>query len=263
MPGELIPSFISKINRAEKHLGELEGAVDSYAVTHPYEVGHRMEGKKKVPILHFTALPINTDIPLIAGDISQNIHAGLHHLAVLLAARNRGSIMFPIFWQGVWNDSIPGENKQRADDRQRWNTYTRDMRPQAVTILKELQPPDGGGDPSEIHKLLLLSRLSNTDRHKKLNAVATGLTQVEATITRENGEQIEVVDAQPRFGIVKDGATIHLEPGEVDVEIRGTPAVVIGVTEPEGEIVIPGGFQRLIEWVREKVTGPLTPYVFP
>ena len=262
MPGELIPSFISKVNRAEKHLRGLEGAIEACAATHPYAARKRVQGKEEAFFLEFTAQPINTDIPIIAGDFVQNLHSGLHHLAVLLASRNRSSIMFPIFWQGVWNEGVQGENEQRAKNRERWITYTRDMRPEAVAILKALQPPDGGGE-SDIHKLLFLNRLSNTDRHKKLNAVPAGLTQVEATITKADGTKEEVVDAEVRFGVVQDGAKIFLKPGEVDVEVRGTPTVMIAFTDPKGQIILPDGFQRMLEWVREKVTGPLALYVFP
>lgn len=259
----LVPSFVSKLSRAETHLAELSRAIESYSGTHPYEVVYRMEGQLRVPFLKFTSNPDNTDIPVIAGDVVQNLYAGLNHLAVLLARRNRGSIMFPIFWQGVWEPAQSGENGQLTKDRERWTTYVRDMRPQAVTILKQLQPPDDGDRAGEIHKLRLIQRLANTDRHKQLNAIATGLSNLNATITRVDGTSMDYVDVPARLAIVKDGARIFLNPGELDVVVHGDPQVVIHVSDPDGEITLPDGFQRLIEWVRERVTGPLGSMIYP
>ena len=83
--------------------------------------------------------------------------------------------MFPIFWQGVWEPPVPGDDEERTKARQRWRTYTREMRPEAIAHLKWLQPPDTGGSNDRLDVLTVINRLSNTDRHSKLPVISTGL----------------------------------------------------------------------------------------
>jgi hypothetical protein len=50
------------------------------------------------------------------------------------------------------------------------------MQPGAVTILKELQPPENARDDAgNLHLLVLLNRLSNKDRRTELPLTPVGL----------------------------------------------------------------------------------------
>ena len=92
-----------------------------------------MEGskKKRVHRFHFTRQP-GDDVAIVAADFVYNIRSGLDHLApALVPPAHRTSVMFPIFFQGVWDDPVDGENEQRLKERKRWRTTTRHMHPDA------------------------------------------------------------------------------------------------------------------------------------
>src|SRR4051794_33023831 len=116
----IVPSYVAKVTRAKQHLIDLEAEIERYALRKPYTVRERIEGKKKRKVrrLAFTEDPANTDIPIIAADVIYNLRSGLDHLMASLApSARRSSVMFPVFWQGVWDAPIEGENEQRLKDR--------------------------------------------------------------------------------------------------------------------------------------------------
>ena len=120
-------SYDLKVDRAEKHLIELEFEIRRYTRRHPYLVRPGMEGKREVYRFEFTRQP-DDELAVIAGDFIYDIHSALNHLAAaLVPSKNRTKTGFPIFWQGVWEDPVAGENEQRAKDRGRWASYTREM----------------------------------------------------------------------------------------------------------------------------------------
>lgn len=134
-----VRSYDLKADRAEKHLIELEFEIHRYTRRHPYRARPGMEGKRKVYRLEYTRQP-DDELAVIAADFVYNIHSALNHLAVsMVPPKNRSSVAFPIFWQGVWEDSIEGENEQRIKDRARWCSYTREMPDEVVAILSTLR----------------------------------------------------------------------------------------------------------------------------
>src|SRR5271163_5190888 len=113
----IVPSYLSKVSRAEKHLVELHEAIDAFIASKPYTVRKRIEGKKKPKTVHrvvFTTDPVNTDIPIIAADVVYNLRSALDHLmSCLVANKKRGSVIFPVFFEGAWDDPVPGDDEQR------------------------------------------------------------------------------------------------------------------------------------------------------
>src|SRR5438270_1713262 len=125
VPVAVVPSFVAKVARAKKHLVDLEAEIDRYATGKPYAVCDPVKRKKKTRRLVFTRDPANTDIPLIAADAIYNLRSSLEHLMGALVVRGkRRSVMFPIFFQGVWEPGPPGENKERRKLRSRWASDT-------------------------------------------------------------------------------------------------------------------------------------------
>jgi hypothetical protein len=172
------PGYVLKGDRAGQHLVFLKDAIQRYADRHPYEVRKRVEGKKKgvVHRFHFTEQP-EPMLGLVAADFIYNMRSGLDHLmAALVPSARRDSSMFPVFWQGVWDDPPPRENVERTKARERWQTYVKGAHPDAVAFIKTVQPADdGGNDPKGLSSLVALNRLSNTDRHSKLPILAASL----------------------------------------------------------------------------------------
>lgn len=244
-----VPSYDLKVDRAEKHLIDLEFEIRRYTRTHPYRVGKRMEGKREAYRLEFTRQP-DEELAVIAGDFLYNIHSALNHLAAsIVPSAKRRKVNFPIFWQGVWEPPVEGENKQRAKDRERWDSYTRNMPDGAIAIIKANQPPDLGGNVDNTHALAVVNRLRNTDAHDKLMLVASTLVQPtvwyeDASGTRRGLRDLHRFDPFEGFN---HGAEINGIPKDaVNVQIEGTPHVTIRFGQIEGGFAIPEGFRELL-----------------
>jgi hypothetical protein len=272
---ELIPSYLQKISRAEKHLVDLNDEVARFQRSEPYLVRERVKRKnkkkRKVWALEFTKFPENTDVGVIAADLVHNLHSAVDHLAYRLASKERTHVEFPILWQGVWVSPDDGDNEQRLKDRERWATCTRNMRDEAVAHIKTLQPPDiGGHHPEQFNALWVIKRLSNTDKHSKLPVTAPGLVDVSGDYRMPDGLFYNFTAPQTDTGanfVMKDGAEIpNIPQPAMDVNLDGTPAIVVRITEPSRDrerdhIDIPGSLALCIEKVREGVIGPLIPYI--
>jgi hypothetical protein len=270
----VVPSCVAKLGRAEKHLVELKEAIDAYAGstpdTHPYTVRKGVEGKKKPEVyrLHFRRSPANTDIPLIAADIIYNLRSSLEHLIASMApAKYRDSLMFPIFWRGVWDPCIDGENKQRRKDRERWAAIDRALPSKAVAHLKRLQPPDDGGQ--EVHQLRLLNQLSNTDRHTKLPVTVGGLTNFMTRWYMQDGSDKIGIGSAHSGRVLEDKTEIKGAPkGAVNVEIVGTPLVSIRIRKEkiDGRMQwisteIPDTLSSMHAFISEQIIPPLIEHI--
>jgi hypothetical protein len=176
----IVPSYITKLDRAEHHLGDLKEAVAAFggtgteAESRPYTITKSREGRRDVHRLEFTRSVVNTETPLIAADAIYNMRSSLDHLMTALSPAGRNPI-FPVYFRGVADPPVDGENNQRIKLRERWTSDTAHLAPQAVEFLKRLQPPDDPTHAESPHALRLLNQLSNKDRHTRLPLVADGV----------------------------------------------------------------------------------------
>jgi hypothetical protein len=255
----IVPSYIAKVARAKEHLIDLQMAVNAYADLHPYTVSKRIEGKKETPRwrLEFTASPANTNIPILAADVIYNLRSSLDHLmSAMVAKKDRGKAMFPIFFEGVWEAIVPGENQERIKQRMRWASDIKTVPDEAVAVLKKLQPADTAGDDPRTFYLRLINGLSNRDRHEKLPVVASGLSSMRAELTIGGGKIIELRGREPD-STLQDQADLHLPVPEqvVDVQVEGLPLVAIPAHVEHQYTEIP---LRLIE-----AAAHIETYIFP
>jgi hypothetical protein len=268
----LVPSYLEKIARAEKHLIELHEAIEDYVATHPYAVRKGVEGKKQKTIhrLIFTTSPANTNIPIIAADVVYNLRSALDHLmACLVSNKERESVMFPVMFHGVWDDSPPeGEDEQRAKFRARWKSDTKSVKGGALTILKALQPPNETRNADEADRLQILNGLSNRDRHTKLPVIAPGLAQPELIVVGADGKTYDgVPEPDKPSDFVHDEARLKVPEDSVDVQIKGTPLVAIRVGQEQRRprrdrfVHLPEFMDTLIPFLQARVIKPLIPYV--
>jgi len=261
------PSHIRKIDWAEKHLVKLEELVGDFANSHPYTVTRRVEGQRKkraVWRLEFTSQP-GPDLSLIVGDILYNMRSSLDHLAAALVKPSlRSKVMFPIFTEPVWElPHVEGENPERTKSRQRWETVTRAMQPEAVAIIKNAQPIEPRPNPDQLHPLTVLNRLSNKDRHSGFSLISWGLVpEPDCEVTFEDGStRITEGTLGPYIGI-QDGAEIGgIPPGVVKVDLKGTPLVVLQVEKSWGNIRVPTNLQKIAEAIRVLILEPCEPYL--
>lgn len=260
----IVPSYIAKVARAKKHLIDLQAEIDRFAGSHPYTVRERVEGKMKRRVwrLTFTADPANTDIPIIAADVIYNLRSSLDHLMSSLVPRNqRSSAMFPVYFEGVWEPSQPGEDKQRRKERARWTSDTKALCEPALAILKSLQPADGGGEEDGIDLLRLLYRLSNRDKHEKLPVVAAGLREPFVTFSLPDGSEHRKIGSREHPAFENHADIRNLPDAAMDVQIEGTAVVAIRVAEPEGHLPLPEFLWDNVDGVENEVITPLLPFV--
>lgn len=257
-----LPSYDLKVDRAEKHLIDLELEIRRYVRLHPYQVGVRMENERKIYRLEFTRQP-DPELALIAGDFLYNIRAALDHLAKsLVPSNNRGSVYFPVLWQGVWEESTEGDDKQRRKDRAKWKTYTERMPDEAVAILKREQPPDLGSNADNTSGLAVLNRLRNTDAHSKLTIVASTLVHPVVRITDQSGEVgfMRGLSMGDRDGLPDKAVIAGVPDDAVDVEIQGIPKVTIRVGEIQGGFAVAEAFRALLLNGTRSLIEELRPY---
>jgi hypothetical protein len=183
-------------------------------------------------------------------------------MAGLVAPKERDSVMFPIFWLGVWDSPIPGENADRLKQRERWASVAAKVPDGALAVLKRLQPPDGAGPEGELNCLRALNWLSNTDRHSKLPVMAAGLQDVYAGYERPGGTR-GVGKGQVRPGsFVEDDAEVRNIPTDaMKVQVLGTPVVVVRTAIADRNLELPESLVDTLRVIREHVVPPLIPYV--
>lgn len=263
----IVPSFVAKVARAKEHLIDLEAEIGRYAARHPYTVRETIQGKKKRKVrrLVFTADPANTNIPIIAADAIYNLRSALDHLmSSLVPSDRRASVMFPVFFQGVWDPPVPGESNQRGKDRERWESTIKTLPAAAVAVLKSLQPPDASayGEDSDILKIV--NALSNTDRHTKLPVVASGLRDMRLQFTQPDGTVRHAIANPEPFHVFTDHAEIHDLPyNAMDMQIQGVPVVAIGLGHEKERryIEIPDKLTHAAKLIEDRVIPALTPHV--
>lgn len=265
------PSYIGKINRAESHLKQLKAAIDRYGGSdedgRPYAVGKSMEGKPKRQTfrLEFIRAVDTTTIPYIFADALYNLRSSLDHLMYSCATKKPDSVSFPIFWRNVWDPPVDGENKQRSKDRERWASIADKLPDEAVAFLKRLQPPDGPDDPTSPNGLRVLNGLVNNDRHSKLPVFASGLSEVQVWNLQQDGSTIRGLGIIEPDAFMADGANIQAPDGTVDMEIKGTPRIVIrtGLKDAQGRprnVPILHLVEEMITFIRDTVMPPLIPF---
>ncbi|MGA2571087.1 MAG: hypothetical protein ABSF23_11265 [Terracidiphilus sp.] len=150
-----------KIERAEKHLDELEAAILSLGQATFKLISLDSQPETGKPFLN--ARPLNVyppAIPAIAGDVIHNLRSALDHLAFHLVMvgvtfgetppEKWEDIQFPIMYSLKGYEGRKGRHIQGA-------------RREAIEAIDALKPYKGGNEA-----LWLLRRLDNTDKHSFL-----------------------------------------------------------------------------------------------
>ncbi len=258
-------SYVAKLARAKKHLVDLDEAVEGFVDSHPYAVSQRVEGKKQRRRwrVEFTASPADTDIPVIAADVVNNLRFSLDHLmCALVPQKERGKVIFPIFFQGVWDAIVPGENQERIKERTRWASVVKSLPDDAVTILKRCQAPLPAPNSPQVSRLRQINGWSNRDRHERLPILTTGIKDIKVTVTREDGG-IETADINPKGGgdSFPDGAELPIPDYAVDVQITGVALVAIRGSDDKTYSSIPQRLVIIADRIEKEIFPALAPFV--
>lgn len=207
-----------KVERAKKHIGELEVERRAFLDSKPYEVGAKPDPQIaeaiKYHIISVRKTP-NT-ILLIVGDILFNLRAALDHLAYQLASvhgtrdeKILKATYFPISDDSTkYKTEAPGKVKGMSTAAQH-----------AITATK---PYQGGNDT-----LWRLHRLNNIDKHRFLITAGFHVTSfipppimrvgIIKALAAQEGWPVIISDAQLeaiRISMPLDGGSCPLEVGD-------------------------------------------------
>jgi hypothetical protein len=154
-----------KIQRAEKHIQELHAVVKSFTAAHPIGVTGRIDPQTGEPVYYVAQTWVVPDeVPLIAGDVLQNLRSALDYLICALVRINGKEpsrfAAFPIA------DQEPALQK----DKQWFESKIEDIHEDAKAVIRSLKPYRGGDDT-----LWRLHRLNITDKHRLLFTVGVAL----------------------------------------------------------------------------------------
>jgi hypothetical protein len=157
-----------KLERAKRHMTDLENAVRAFFGTEPYKFSGKPNTQTDKTVYTMDSVePIPSKIPLIAGDVIQTLRSALDHVAYQLYRRGPGGkgdgkhIYFPI-----------AENKLKYDNQKRGQTSG--MSSQAIAAIDAIQPYGGGNDV-----LWHLHALNNVDKHRLILTAGSAVRSVD------------------------------------------------------------------------------------
>jgi hypothetical protein len=156
-----------KIERAKKHIRELDAEIRSFLAAKPYRIGTKRNPQTRQLIYYIASVrETPATMAAITGDVLQNLRSSLDHLAYQLILVGSGTtpsarIYFPI-----------------ADDATKYKVgrakRVRGMRPSAIKAIDGIKPYKGGNDT-----LWRLHKLNNVDKHRMLITVGSAFRSLD------------------------------------------------------------------------------------
>ena len=148
-----------KIERANKHIAELEDFVLRSGVLPGKTIRRNTDAETGKPFLHFGSFNIyEPDIPAIMGDAVHNLRSALDHLAyhLVMVGTDKGEVRTEP-WEKI---QFPITHSPDSYKSKRTAGKVQGMERKAIEAIDALKPYKGGNDP-----LWLLHKLDNTDKH--------------------------------------------------------------------------------------------------
>lgn len=211
---------VLKVKRAKEHSTELQRQLRSFLDSNPYKVGCKHDSTSRKLIYYVTSVDATPDcLPLVAGDIIQNLMSALDHLAYQLVCRdtndqppNPNWIYFPIA------DDLQKYEAKRAGKMQGASVDT-------LAAIDALKPYKGGND-----SLWSLYRLNNIEKHRLLltvgsQAAGINLGQLMAGVLRNKFP----VDAVTAF----EAMDIYLNPADKGFPLQPGFELYIGAPDEQ------------------------------
>ncbi|MGQ0509881.1 MAG: hypothetical protein ACT4P9_04645 [Betaproteobacteria bacterium] len=152
-----------KIERANKHILELDEAIKGFRNARPYKIAlnHDLKTGKPISAKLISIEGVPDPLAAIAGDVIQNLRSALDHLAHQLWLMVPGAdptveVNFPF-----WNE--PAKFKSALSRK------IKRCRQDAIDVLGAVEPCKG----LKGHQLWVLNRLNNVDKHRLLITIAS------------------------------------------------------------------------------------------
>ena len=187
---ERLKQITLKIERAKKHVSDVEQSIRAFLDTKPYIVAANHHPKSRKLIYYVASVePTPDDLALIAGDAVQNLMSALDHLAYQLVCSdtrdnppNPNWIYFPIA-----GDAAKYEANKRGK--------IKGAAQATFDAIDAIKPYKGGNDA-----LWMLYRLNNVEKHRLLMTVGSIFQSVDlgAHVTAHMRKSFpELADIEP------------------------------------------------------------------
>lgn len=153
-----------KIERAKKHIGDLDAALKTFFDSKPYEVGAKRDPQTRKLVYYVARANAVPDcIAGIAGDAIHNLRSVIDHVAQQLFLIGPKGTAGPKGWHKFpFGDSA-------TDFETRLKGIVQGLRPDAIDVLRCIEPYQGGKG----HELWVLHRLDIIDKHRLLVTVGS------------------------------------------------------------------------------------------
>jgi hypothetical protein len=220
----------SKIERAKKHIHDLETCIDDLRRNDLYKITTESDPRTGEKVYGICLQAAPAEVSLIIGDAVHNLRSSLDHLVwqLVLAAGNSPDeqTMFPIQKSASTYKSKSPRKIQGVDSV-------------AKSLINSLNPYQGGNDD-----LWAIHELDITDKHRLLLVASTAMSGIFHDRIVPNW----IADATRwspgiRFPVLKDGAEIRRVPvgsPNQDVDLNLTTEIAFGETKVvEGKPVLP------------------------
>jgi hypothetical protein len=237
-----------KIQRAEKHMVDINQEAVRYAESHPYtceriyflDSEHTIWGR-----FHITKQP-DPMIAVMLGDFIHNLRSALDWVIVACSPRkHRYDVSFPILLEDVLAKDANGNFVFSDKERKNVETCLRGLCPDARTLVVGLQPYHMG---TNSHRAILglISRLENADKHRALITIGCGGRDFRGTASVPGlPKPVELPDVLATGdNFLKNNTAISyvlhpkvlslVHPAEVDMHLTGTIKILVQIARPHG-----------------------------
>lgn len=244
MLGHPLNAVRLKLHRAQEHLEVLHSGVQAFLWRDAYGARVELDAQTNelVVITIVREQPPPTWGPLF-GDLIHNLRSTLDHLAIALVLANKPtantrSNAFPIF------DKDPSRPKASKRDKATWTRMVKNMSTEQVAAIRAVQPFNTPISEGLTNTLIVVSTLSNTDKHRGLIPIG-GIVggQIELLPRKLNGWQLDTNIADTPAREIEDGAVIarfRLTPLVADPDVNVDVGVSFGLNVTLDEGVPPG-----------------------
>jgi hypothetical protein len=158
----------TKVERAKKHVSDVEGQLRGFFDTKPYVIGTKRDPQTRRLIYYLTS--VVEPSPLLAatvGDALHNLRSALDHLAHRLVVVGIGrSGPFYYVYYPIFDSATEYEAKKMGQ--------IKGMRQSAIDAIDATRPYKGGND-----QLWMLHNLDKIDKHRLLIAVGSAARSVD------------------------------------------------------------------------------------
>ncbi len=220
---ERLASIRIKIERAKKHIRDLEVEVRSFLDSQPYKVGAKRNPETRQLVYYLLSVQdAPPTIAAITGDVLQNLRSALDHLAYHLAVIGTGGkgpfrhIYFPISENAAkYKTERPGKVKG--------------MRQDAIKAIDAIKPYGGGNDT-----LWHLHRLNNVDKHRLVITVGSAFHSVNVGAHGRHAMQKLVEQVWLEEDIVLPEIDVYVRPADRLFPLKAGDELLI--TDPDTEV---------------------------